>query len=229
LEPELCPPRPAAATDKQLNLSDHYTSPFWVLFYPSFIVDNHSDCLPDLQRGLCELDGILFDLRGVVQLRRATTNQRRAGVAFLQETPVGIKGIETPPRFSTVHLLHAVLGQESEGTPVAELTLHYADQSSASVPIIYGEDVSDWVAVSGEPPALGWRAQLAYTGSNQWARRGGFQFDADLRSTETHRDTLRHLYHTVLPNPQPNKVLASLDYNSLLTRCAPFLIAITVE
>ena len=227
LEPELRPSRPITATEKQLDLTDYYTSPFWLLFYPCFI-DAHCDCLPDLPRGLHVLDGVLFDLRGVVQFRRTMADQGAPWRLCWEHTRTAIHGIETPARFSDVHLLHAVTGQESKGTPVAEMTLHYTDGSAVSVPIIYGEDVSNWVAVSGEPPELGWRAQVAYTGSNRWARRSALEF-VDFRHVPSRTDTVRHVYHTVLPNPMPNKDVASLDYNSLLTRCAPFLIAITVE
>ena len=35
--------------------------------------------------------------------------------------------------------------QVAEGTPIGEYTVHYDDGSVASIPILYGRDVRDWV------------------------------------------------------------------------------------
>jgi len=37
------------------------------------------------------------------------------------------------------------------------------------------------------------------------------------------------LYRTTWTNPQPHHVVTHLDYESLLTACGPFLVAVTVE
>jgi hypothetical protein len=42
----------------------------------------------------------------------------------------------------------------------------------------------------------------------------------DFRHVSSRTDTVRHVYHTVLPNPHSDKVVSSLSYSSLLTRCA---------
>ena len=227
-EPELLPPRPAAATPDQLDLSAHYTSPFTVQFYPSDDSDIMADCLPDLPLGIHELDGARFDVRGVVQLRKSTGDLKGPWIALWAEAPKAALGIPTPPRFAWLHLLHAVVGQEANEVTVAELTLHYADGVQASLPLVYGRDVSNWEAPIGAPPSLGPNTRIAYTGSNRWAKREGPLIDFGAY-VHKRADTVRHLYHTTLSNPHPDRVVLSLDYTSAMAHCAPFLIAITVE
>jgi hypothetical protein len=227
-EPELLPPRPAAATPRQLDLSAHFTSPFTVQFYPSDDIDVLADCLPDLPLGIHELDGIEFDLRGVVQLRKSTGDLKGPWMALWAVVPTVAHEIRTPPRFTHLHLLHGVVGQEQDGVTVAELTLHYADGVQASLPLVYGRDVSNWEAPIGATPSFGATTRIAYTGSNRWASKEGRIADFAAYS-QKRADTVRHLYHTTLPNPHPDREVLSLDYTSAMAHCAPFLIAITVE
>jgi hypothetical protein len=111
---------------------------------------------------------------------------------------------------------------------VVELTLRYADGVQASLPLVYGREVSNWEAPIGAPPVLGLTTTVACTGSNRWANREGPLIDFGAY-VHKRADTVRHLYHTTLPDPHPDREVLSLDYTSAMAHCAPFLIAITVE
>jgi hypothetical protein len=172
-------------------------------------VDND---LAELTTGLVTFDNVLFDVRGVVQLRRTEPLggpwQKR-----WERHPARLDGIALHRPF---HRLHALLGtdqREQDGRMIGHLVWHYADGADHESPIIYGEDVRQWWERPGEPSATS-RARVAWRGSNPPAAREG----ASLR-----------LYFSTWENPRPDVEVKTLDLVSNLTGTAPFVIAITVE
>ena len=136
------------------------------------------------------------------------------------------KTIEVPVqrRASRIYLLHGTFKGFSEaasqrpmnvkdGTRIGEYRIAYEDDSTVSIPIIYGEDVRDhWTSDGGMPVK---RGKVVWTGSNI-ATRG--------------RDVLVRVYLGVWENPHPEKKLAQIQYVSTMeTECAPFCVAITLE
>jgi len=70
LEPELVPPRDVDAGANQIDLSPYYSSPFQVPFQPVYDTLAGDTGLTRLPRGTVKIEGIIFDSRGVIQLRR---------------------------------------------------------------------------------------------------------------------------------------------------------------
>jgi hypothetical protein len=81
------------------------------------------------------------------------------------------------------------------------------------LPIRYGRHLRDWSATA-EPPDLSAEAGVAWAGQNPYTRNS---------------TGVRRIYRVTWKNPRPTVEIESLDFVSALTRCAPFLIAITVE
>jgi eukaryotic-like serine/threonine-protein kinase len=206
------PSRPTAATSNQIDLTDHYTGILRAWFYPHFDWDRVDNDLAELTTGLVTFDNVLFDVRGVVQLRRTEPLgglwQKR-----WERHPVRVDGIAVHRPF---HRLHALLGtdqREQDGRMIGHLIWHYADGAAHESPIRYGEDVRQWWERPNEPSETS-RARVAWRGSNPPAAREG----ASLR-----------LYLSTWENPRPGVEVQTLDLVSELAGAAPFVIATTVE
>jgi hypothetical protein len=160
--------------------------------------------LTELPLGDNTLDGVKFHVGPkVIQIASSAARNR----------PEKVEGIAVDRKIVRFYVLHA--SQTSwvpGGTRVGEYRLHYEDGSSATFPIVYGEDLRDWWCGEDHFPAT--RAKVVWTGNN-------------IRAAQA-RNTLR-LCMRAWENPHPDKKVTSLDYVSTSTRCAPFCVAITVE
>jgi len=144
-----------------------------------------------------------FDVRGIVQL--AGQHAR----AF----PEKAEGIEVGTEAARLHFLHATGWAAAAGTQIAAFVVRFKDGKTAEVPVVYGEDVSDWWQYP-QNRFKGSRGKVVWVGSNPACRGlGGWL----------------KLYKTSWENPRPGVEIASIDYVSSLTSAAPFLVAVTAE
>ena len=86
--------------------------------------------------------------------------------------------------------------------------------SRTKIPIVYGEDLSVWTTWNGGPGKAS-LANLAWKGKNQ--------------RTELNPEAYVYLFEMVWTNPHPDRVIDSIDFESAVTDCSPFLVAITAE
>ncbi len=127
--------------------------------------------------------------------------------------PPTIRGIKIGGSAKRIHLLHATLFAEKDGTPLAKIIFHYTNGAQESVRLGYGVHARSWVV-----PRLEKRAAVFDGGSRlAWTE------------TDARRDTGLRLFHTALENPKPGEVIASVDFVSLFSHAAPLLAALTVE
>jgi Tol biopolymer transport system component/regulation of enolase protein 1 (concanavalin A-like superfamily) len=193
----------------------------------SFNEDGLDNSLAELPQGRQELGGVTFEIGpGCIRLRG---NQR-------PKLPQAVEGIPVGFCLDKLHLLHATefgaFGDEShpffvkDGTHIGDYKIHYADGSTATIPIVYGEDVRDWwywekskdKSLTGTVftvPVGVKRGKVAWTGKNADAG----QYDVPLR-----------LYLTNWDNPKPNVRVTTIDYVSVgQTAAGPFCVAITAH
>ena len=123
--------------------------------------------------------------------------------------PREIKGIKIGRRCTRLHFLHSAGWAADGGTVVGRYVLRYSDGSSQTLPIVYGEDVRDWWIGTDKVVQLK-HAQVAWQGLT------------------SNGDAVR-IYKRTWENPQPDREVASIEFISNMTICAPFLLAITVE
>ena len=129
-----------------------------------------------------------------------------------------IEGIAVNRPAHKVYFLHGtVFGNSSpaisDDTPVAEYTIRYDDGSTAKVPVVYGQDVRDWL--SPEECRVVRRGTIAWVGENDESKRLGRHL---------------YLYLAAWDNPAPRKRVAAIDYAKVgETPAAPFCVAITAE
>jgi hypothetical protein len=155
--------------------------------------------LSDLPRGLQTLP----DSRGVEFDVRGVVQLNND--AEFPGFPRAVQGIAVRQRCNRLYFLHATQPWEDEGKPIGAYLVHYADGTQEEVPVVYGRDVRDWTPNPADPADLQ-GARMAWKGK------------------DGHR-----IYMTTWQNPRPSVEIASLDFISKLTKCGPFLIAITTE
>jgi hypothetical protein len=164
--------------------------------------------LSTLGAGLKRLNGIVYDVRGIVQLL--------GNRAELSQYPRTASGIRIGGRCRRLHFLHsAVFGDPAdEGKRVGSYIVHFTSTATyLEIPLVYGRHLRDW-HYAPEEPESGPELKIAWVGENQVSRRTG----RPLR-----------LFTTTWTNLLPDLEVAAVDFISDGGSCAPFLLAITVE
>jgi hypothetical protein len=161
--------------------------------------------------GTVILADVPFDVRGLIHLRRSPRNSYEA--RFFKTVPVQVTEIKVAQKFNRLHLLHGLHWSEVDGTVVASLILHFTDGSTHETQVVYGRDVRDWYSLADFDQSTE-NAVVAWSGSNASIDEMGGQI---------------RIYKTTFDNPTPNLKVSSIDWISKVTRCAPFIIAITVQ
>jgi len=196
-------PRDPATSPRCLDLTSYFNgglTPGWIIPFNA----RTSMGLPDLPVGCSQLEGIPFDLRGVVQLAGIEARLRRATF------PVAARGIQLPPKVSRIHFLHGTDGALAKGTPVGSIDIHFHSGPADTIPLRYGEELAAIFSSNREQP----RAQ-----------------NSSIAWTAESSGHLRHhtLYRTTWANPRPDDQPVLIEYKSAIARQAPCLIAITTE
>jgi hypothetical protein len=160
--------------------------------------------LARLPSGIHTLHGIRFDVRGIVQL---------AGRQLMDKGyPSTITNIPVRQKCACIHFLHATGWPEEPGRHVGDYVIHYAGGSKRYIPILYGQDVSDW-----------------YDRTTGFNNHMGLVVAWEGQGNESSDSGTRRLFLTSWTNPLPSVEVRSIDYESVLSLAAPFLIAITVD
>jgi hypothetical protein len=174
------------------------------------------DNLLSLEKRKQKLGGVEFKIAdGVMQL----------GSKMLPNDPEKVENIKVEAKCAKIHVLHATgygggnnqpgaAGYVEDGTTIGEYKVYFEDQTTESIPIVYGKDVRDWWYREGEEETS--RAKVVWKGENEQAKKG----KCGIR-----------LYMTTWKNPKPDKKIMSIDYLGRKdeTPAAPFCLAITLE
>jgi hypothetical protein len=207
--------RDPRATASQIDLTAFYTGVLGETFYGKiWTVFDHEDDLSGLPTGLVNLGGVEFDIRGVIQLRRAEPLDSYSEMAAADD-PVRVDGIFIQQATARLYLLLGTIQSEGDGTVIGNLILHYADGETRSLDIVYGRDVREWWCdpANGDTETTE-RAQVVWTGTNPVANERGQRL---------------WLYLNTRENPRPSVGITTVDFVSAMTHSAPFLIAVTTE
>lgn len=158
--------------------------------------------------GTQPLAGVLFDVRGIIQLAGERSSTKRF--------PTQVLGIKLQQNCQRLHFLQAAAYSNSETNGEHEIGLyaaHLANGTRLNIPIIYGRNVRDWYSKNDEPP-LEKELTVAWTGTNP--------------ASSAAKQTLR-LFALVWTNPAPDIQIESIDFVSHHDGAAPFLIAVTAD
>jgi hypothetical protein len=161
--------------------------------------------LAALPRGEQEFAGVKFKVQtAALQLRGQ----------FLHLPPERIRDIPVHCRATRLFLFHGTQWgppEFTDGTAIGQYTVHYADGTVGVIPIVYGRDLRNWLRPHMAPVS---NAAVAWQGSNAASTKSGEEV---------------RLYVAAWKNPRPASEIATLDFVSAMTGCAPFCVAITAE
>jgi len=204
LSPGDFPPRDPRCSTNQIDLSAFYNASLTNSWYNPKWEKND---LSDLPCGLQTLDNVAFDIRGVVQLSSSSPE-------LAYPYPKEVTGIPVRQNCRVLHFLHANGWPYAAGADIGEYIIHYEDGVERSVPLIYEENIWSWWDLPGETAPMKPGTTLAWRGRNPWSNR-------------SNTDLL--LFHFRWQNPRPAVVISTITFRSRMTRCAPFLVALTAE
>jgi serine/threonine protein kinase/WD40 repeat protein len=195
------PPRDPATPPQLIDLTGHYNASLTEHWHPG---EGSSD-LSELPYGVQALDGVRFDIRGLIQCG----SQRRSGEPY----PRQVTGIPVGLAAQRVHFLHATLmGFDlPPAFRIGSYVVRYADGETREIPIRLGVEVADWWTQEGEDRS---QLQVAWTGQSAASRTAG--------------RTIR-LFRTTWENPRPDAVIESLGLIATHFHTCPFLVAVTAE
>jgi eukaryotic-like serine/threonine-protein kinase len=193
------PPRNLQATPQQIDLTGNYNLALSSSDTPR---DNSLSSLPS---GLQTFGGVMFDVRGIIQLA--------GDDALAAIYPARVNHVNVTRSCQRLHFLHATGRATAEGNVIGSYLVHYANGMIVTVPIVYGHTLRDYWVKDNEPSAPKGLV-VAWSGSNAEAAANG---------------TSIRLFQWTWENPLPGIEIRSLDFVSNLTGCAPFLIAVTAE
>ncbi len=197
------PTRGAEANNKLVDLSKHYNAALNESWHKGGMSDN---TLKDLPTGIQTLDGIPFDVRGIVQLSGKQA-ERELRVQFPKE----IIDITVQQKGQAIHFLHGCGWPSPQETSIGAYIIHYSHGETRRIPIVYGVDVRDWWMSENDTP--GSKANVVWTGINHSAPN----------------NPSIGVCKTTWKNPLPGVKIDHIDFQSAMKNSAPFLIAITVE
>jgi RNA polymerase sigma factor (sigma-70 family) len=138
-----------------------------------------------------------------------------------KERPDKVEGITVNRRADKLHFLHTTFFGKAtpvieDGTTIAEYRVRYEDDTTATIPIKYGEDVRDWWYWKAAEAIDGDKVKVAWEGENEATKKDG-------------KNGIR-LYLTTWTNPQPGKKVVSIDFaRTEGTPASPVCVAITAE
>jgi WD40 repeat protein len=198
------PARNPAAQTNHLDLALAYNAALDEAWIPASSLDNLDQDLSALPIGLQTWGGVIFDVRGLLQLSRQDPDWAKF--------PAQVQ-INVGRRIRQLHVLQGAIYGEVDGGVLGSYRLHYADGQQTELEIRYGRDLREW-RDNANPQSLGERSTVAWTGP-RWARAPG-------------NEAIR-LFRTTYTNPRPEAEVLHIDFVSKMTQSAPFLVAMTVE
>jgi serine/threonine protein kinase len=198
------PPRHRSTPSQLLDLSPFYNASLVEPWYPG-PPENTLNALP---RGVREIDGVRFDIRGIVQLH-GREFQRLNASAY----PARMNDLIVGRWVNRIHLFGGALFEMVDEREFARVRVRYVTGERRDIPWIYGRNVRAlWQPAAATP--LPGEAAPAWTGQNPATRE---------------RDLELRLYKISWDNPYPEKEILAIEFVSAQANSAPFLIAVTID
>jgi beta-galactosidase len=169
-------------------------------------LDSFGNDLASLPRGIVPLDGVTWDIRGVVSTGQP---ERPLSPWAFGRT---ITNLPVQGSVRRLHVLHASSDSSPSGGRVGRYRLHFAGGTTADLTLDLSEDIGEFWSTHRH--SLCRRGSVAWEGDNAAATRMGSKV---------------RLFHRAWDNPHPDQDLDSLEMIGDLDATTFFVVAITVE
>lgn len=206
LPPAPIPPRSPGARANLIDLAGYYNASLAETWLPTNYVGRGND-LSQLPIGVQKFNGVLFDVRGLIQLSGSALEN--LGGKF----PKQITGIVVDRKATNVHFLQGAAWDARYGTVIGNYVVHYANGEKREAKIVFGKNVRDWWFPPTQPQ-ITMEAAVAWQGHNPATRHMGMAV---------------RIYQYRWTNPLPEEKIATIDFVSAMEKPAPFLLAVTTE
>jgi RNA polymerase sigma factor (sigma-70 family) len=200
-QPETAVVRAPAAALTPLDLTTNYTTPAWYL--PKITRFPGWKTVPV---GTQNFHNIPLQIDGMFCLWGEGNATK-----FKMDFPEEITGIKANRKFDSLYVYHGSFFRSPRGTPVCRIVFRYADGSSATNQMFYGEDILDWMTEQPLEAPSAARSRIAWIGGSS--------------STNSVRP-LRFCLTEII-NPQPALEVESIDFYSAKGRTAACIMAMT--
>lgn len=220
------PPRPPAATSRQLDLTKFYNADLYTTPHVGRnLAEARGNNLKQMPHGLQKFGEVFFDIRGLVIL---SSQNMEISPPVNKKLPGKVDGIPVGQEATKIHFLH-FCSWSHKPKPIAHYRVHYRSGEEISIPIRDGAELQDWwypaykfeetmdgvIRVENpDSPVPPTDAKVAWQGSNEFIEPSHMRI---------------RVYHYEWKNPDPKSPIASLTLESNHTPAAPTIIAITVE
>ncbi len=127
------PARSPKATPRQIDLTKFYNAALGESW-----LGRTNENLASLPKGVQTIDGVAFDLRGLVQL---------AGKGLNKKYPSKISGVPVGVKCKRLHFLHALAGlnESDSGAPAGTYAVRFSgNEARLEIPLQCGRDVALW-------------------------------------------------------------------------------------
>jgi hypothetical protein len=159
--------------------------------------------LADFRTDRTVIDGVSFDIRGVIQL--ASENYS------MLNWPAYVTNIAVGLHCEGLAFLHGTVNAEADGVDVSNYIVHFENGSTNVLPITYGVHLLDWKEFDPE--------KIQSRENKQKSRASG--------KTSVVQKGGTRLYVYYWTNPYPDLRIQCIDFVSSMTESSPFLVAVT--
>lgn len=160
-------------------------------------------------RGQFKSQRVPFDV--VAPVRLTGLQDARQG----QFHPTALTNVTVDRRFTVLHLLHGLDGNERDGTPVASVIFRYADGQQDVIRLAYG------LQARGLTPGRD-ETQTTLHDPNSFVAWQG-------KNSGNGGQVANRIYHSALANPRPDAKVTAIEILSLFSRATPLIFAATTE
>src|SRR5207302_10943762 len=169
------------AQPRQIDLSPYYNSRLDFRLPPERGTGRDLEAVPT---GLQSLAGVEFDVRGLIQL----SSHQLKGPRF----PENVKGMRIAQKCQRLHFLHSTGWTVDDGVRIGTYMVQYVDGELREIPIIFGEDMQEWI--------------FTKTRSRRYLTRAMEAWSAPSEAFGTVR-----VFKLTWENPRPEIAIESLD------------------
>ncbi|MBI3881163.1 MAG: carboxypeptidase regulatory-like domain-containing protein [Verrucomicrobia bacterium] len=179
------------------------------ILHTNFFAPGFKGAAASIPKGVQQFDGLPFQIVGQAGFFGQSLAERR------QFYPEQALGIVVGRKFDELHLIHHAFWPDAEGRTIATIRLNYADGSHADLGIGFGTHVRDWFRLPADEKDAPTdpNSKIIWRGTSTAAER--------LKAT-------MRLYKGMIANPQPGKLVRTLDIFSAHAAASYCLLAATV-
>lgn len=169
------------------------------------------DNIEGLNEGLNEINGIPMEIGGAIQMQGFESNYNNY--------PRLVKGIQVGKKIDRAVALHTLVGvgpSPGRGSTVIKYHLIYENGTRTTFSVRNEIDVGGWYGFG----------QSVFSSKGAGTLNVAKQIANEAAAGSGSR---RYLYHFEMVNPNPSKVVSTIEIESMCTTKAPLILAITVE